>query len=85
MCKAIEELCENASAKAFEQGIKQGIKQGIERGIEQGIERGFEKKAVEFARDLLQIEKMSPEKVAQLTRLPLEKVLTLCGEGASAL
>lgn len=70
MCKAIEELCENASAKAFEQGIAQGIAQGIEQG--------FEKKAVEFARDLLQIEKMPPEKVAQLTRLPLEKVLTLC-------
>ena len=66
MCKAIEEL----SKTAFEEGQ--------EVGLEKGREEGREERSIEFAKDLLEIEKMPPEKVAKLTRLPLEKVLTLC-------
>ena len=45
---------------------------------EEGIEKGKAEEKIQFARDLLKIEKMPPEKVAMLTRLPLEQVLTLC-------
>ena len=66
MCKAIEEV--------YEEGVKKGEKRGEKRGIIMGEE----KRSIEIARDMLQIEKMPPEKVAMLTRLPLERVLALC-------
>lgn len=74
MCKAIEELCKEASAKAYKEGFKQGFKEGYKLGLT----KVWEERAIEIARDLLQIEKMPPEQVAEFVCLPLEKVLTLC-------
>ena len=57
----------------------------IEEMIKAAYERGCEERSIECAKDLLGMEKMPPEKVAKLTHLPLEKVLTLCERSAVAL
>ena len=69
MCKAIEEMTKTA----------------FEEGLVKGREEGREERSIECAKDLLEMEKMPPEKVAKLTCLPLETVLTLCEKGAVAL
>lgn len=43
-----------------------------------GFKEGMEEMAIEIAVRMLQEEKMSPEETAKLTRLPLEKVQSLC-------
>ena len=62
MCKAIEEMTKTA----------------FEEGLVEGREKGREERSIEVAKNLLEMEKMPPEKVAKLSHLPLEKVLALC-------
>lgn len=54
------------------------IEEMTKTAFEEGRIEGREERSIECAKDLLAMEKMPPEKVAKLTRLPLEKVLTLC-------
>jgi len=57
-------------------GVRKGIKQGIERGIEQGIEQGMAKgekqKAIEIARNLIDI--LDSKTIAAKTGLSVEEV-----------
>lgn len=55
----------------LEKGLERGIAQGIEKGIERGIEQGIEK----IVRQLLT--QQSPEHIALLINLPLEKILAI--------
>jgi predicted transposase/invertase (TIGR01784 family) len=57
--------------KGWERGVKKGMTEGFEQGIEQGIEQGVET----IVRKLLR--QQSPEIIAQLIDLPLEKVLAI--------
>lgn len=51
--------------------------EGIAIGLQQGIAEGQQQKAIEAAINLLQMNKLSPEEIAQAQGLPLEKVLEL--------
>ena len=53
--KGLEEGLEEGLERGIKQGLEQGLEQGIERGIEQGIEKGENKKAIEIAKNLLDI------------------------------
>ena len=62
--------------EGMEQGIEKGIEQGIEKGIEQGIEQGERTKALEVAKNLLEIG-MEVEQIAKVTQLSKEEILAL--------
>ena len=49
----------------------------IIEGREQGITEGMQRKAVEVARNLLAMNVLTPEQIAQAEGLPLEQVLAL--------
>ena len=54
-----------------------------ERGVSKGIKRGIQQKAVETARNMLNLNVGSVEQIAQITGLPLGQVLDLQKELAS--
>ena len=60
----------------FEEGMEKGIEQGLEKGIEQGIEQGERTKALEVAKNLLEIG-MEVEQIAKVTQLSKEEILAL--------
>lgn len=55
------------------QGKEQGFEEGLQQGIEQGLERGAYQNKLETARTFLSMG-LSPEQVAQGTKLPLDVV-----------
>ncbi|MBR1638387.1 MAG: hypothetical protein IJ688_03270 [Treponema sp.] len=57
----------------YEDGKAAGIAQGMERGIKQGIQT----KAIDTAKNLLKMNILSPQQIAQATNLSLEAVLEL--------
>lgn len=63
--------------KESEKGVTTMCK-AMEEMRDDAFEEGMEKARIGFALDLLQKEKMPPEKVADLAKLSLEKVLELC-------
>ena len=63
--KIVEEYGDERAAAALQQGIQQGIQQGTQQ------------KAIEGAINLLKMDKLSPEEIAQAQGIPLEKVLEL--------
>ena len=74
-----EEAYEEGLSKGISQGISQGIAQGITQGISQGISQGAEQKAIETAKNLLNMG-LTLEQAAQGTGLPLEEVEKLATE-----
>ena len=56
---------------------KRGREEGLKQGIQQGIQQGEQQKAIEAAINLLKMEVLTPEQIAQAQGLPLEKVLEL--------
>ena len=56
---------------------KRGREEGLKQGIQQGIQQGEQQKAIEAAINLLKMEVLTPEQIAQAQDLPLEKVLEL--------
>ena len=62
-------------AELFE---KRGMERGMERGIECGMERGSHQAREELARNLLKEgDKLSLEKIAELTELKYEEIQAL--------
>ena len=55
---------------------KRGLEEGLKQGIQQGIQQGEQQKAIEAARNALEMD-LSPEQAAKISGLPLEKVLEL--------
>ena len=54
-----------------------------EAGIEKGKEMGRDEKAIEVAKNLLRMNKLSHEEIAQAENLPLKKVQELAEEIAT--
>jgi len=69
---AIEQADENGFAKGMEKGLEQGLVQGIEKGMELGVEQGMETKAIEIARNLLDV--LDNETIALKTGLSVDVV-----------
>ena len=53
------------------------MKQGMKQGMQQGLQQGLRQKAVEAATNLLKMNILSPEQIAQAAGLTLEEVLEL--------
>ncbi len=60
---------------------EKALKEGMERGIEKGMEKGAHEKALENARNLLKMNVLSTEQIAQATGLSIAEVACLgpCG------
>ena len=56
-----------------ELGFAEGREEGLQQGLQQGLERGTYETKLETAKMFLSM-KLSPEQVAQGTKLPLETV-----------
>ncbi len=52
-----------------------GVKKGKEEGLKEGLERGLEQKAKEDVIKLRRKLKLSPEQIAEILDLPVEKVV----------
>lgn len=50
---------------------------GVKKGIEQGIQQGIQQNAIQTAKNLLEMNLVTPEQIAQATGISLEKVLEL--------
>ncbi|WP_252230970.1 Rpn family recombination-promoting nuclease/putative transposase [Clostridium sp. ZBS15] len=61
--------------KGKEIGIEEGIQKGIEKGIEKGIQEGEYKKAIEVARNLLDV--LDDETIALKTGLNIDEIKKL--------
>ncbi len=61
--------------KGIKKGIKQGIEQGIEQGREQGIEQGKKNKAIEIAKNLIDI--LDAKTISMKTGLTEEEIADL--------
>lgn len=60
---------------AITKALNQGMQKGIEEGIQQGIQQGEQQKAIEIAKELLDI--LDEETISQKTGLSLEEVRQL--------
>ena len=60
-----------------------GIEEGREQGLEQGRVEGIEEARIEAAKNLLKMNKLSHEEIAQADNLPLRKVQELAEEIAA--
>lgn len=65
---------EEGLSKGIKQGIKQGMKKGIEKGIKQGVKEGVKLQALETARYLKAMGKLSFKEIADATGLNEEEV-----------
>ncbi|MDR5588964.1 hypothetical protein RGC78_15990, partial [Clostridium sp. 5N-1] len=61
--------------KGKEIGIEEGIQKGIQKGIEKGIQEGEYKKAIEVARNLLDV--LDDETIALKTGLNIDEIKKL--------
>jgi len=61
--------------ETFEKTREEGIQKGIEEGIEKGIEKGEKNKAIEIAKNLLDI--LDDETISMKTGLTIEEVKRL--------
>ncbi|MCR4822980.1 MAG: hypothetical protein K5873_08940, partial [Treponema sp.] len=57
--------------------FQKGKDAGIALGINQGISQGAEEKAISAAKNLLKLNILTPEQIAEATALPMETVLEL--------
>lgn len=55
-------------------GIEKGLAQGLEKGKAEGLEEGQWKKALETAKNLIALEVLTDDQIANATGLPLEEV-----------
>ena len=56
-----------ADEDGFERGMERGLEKGLERGLEKGLETGMDKKAIEIAKNLLDV--LDDETIALKTGL----------------
>ena len=61
----------------FEAGREKGLEQGLEKGLAQGLEKGISQHAIESATNLLKMNVLTVDQIAQAEGLPIEKVLEL--------
>ena len=63
--------------RARQEGIELGLQQGISQGISQGITQGTRLKAEEAAKNIIAMNLLTHEQIAQAVGLSLEKVKEL--------
>ena len=63
--------------EGLQQGIQEGLQQGLQEGLQQGIHEGMHTNAVACAKNLLQMNILTPEQIAQAVALPLQEVLAI--------
>ena len=80
--QGIKQGVEQGIKQGVEQGIRQGVKQGVEQGMKQGMEQGVEQGIQQLVQTLHQ-NGLTPESIAQLSNLPLERVKSLLGTPSS--
>ena len=68
----------------IEEGIDIGMEEGIEKGRKEGIEEGRKEGRKETARNLLLLNVLPEEQIAQVTSLSIEEVRQLKQEKDSA-
>ena len=66
-----------AKREGFNAGRNEGLEEGLEKGMEKGLAQGAREKARENASNLIKMNILSPEQIAQATGLSLEEVLAL--------
>jgi predicted transposase/invertase (TIGR01784 family) len=75
LMKAKNDGIEQGIEKGIEKGIKEGIEKGIKQGIEKGIEQGEHKKAIEIAKNLLDV--LDDETISLKTKLTIDEIKSL--------
>ena len=77
MANSLTEFDEEAFIRDIHQ---EGYDEGFSNGISQGISQGIRQNAVENAKNLLAMNLLTHEQIAQAVGLPLEKVKELAQE-----
>ena len=85
LTKQIEKLAEEAKSNLqwkrqymeWERQRVYDFEKGKEEGLEKGLEQGAENKAVEASINLLKMNVLTPQQIAQAVSLPVERVLEL--------
>ena len=73
MCRIVEEYAKERAAEARKIALAEGLKRGLKNGIKQGVQEN----AIANAKNLLSLNKLSADEIAQCCSLPLEQVLAL--------
>ena len=72
---AVLKADEDGFEKGMEKGLKKGLEQGIEQGMEKGLEEGEKKKAIEIAKNLLDV--LDDETISLKTDLDVQTIKNL--------
>ena len=70
-----KEGVEQGIKQGVEQGIKQGVEQGIKQGVEQGVVKGEKQKAMEIAKNLIDV--LDAETISTKTGLSIAEVKSI--------
>ena len=64
--------------EVFKQNVREdGYLEGLEEGMAKGVEKGASQKAIEAAENLLRLNLLSVEQIAQVQGIPIEQVLQI--------
>ena len=63
----------------FLRGKNEGYEAGMQQGIQQGMQQGIQQKAIETAKNMLEM-KLTLKQIFQATGLPLETIENLAKE-----
>ena len=69
MCKIVEDYVKERAAEARKIALAEGLKRGLKRGVQET--------AIANAKNLLSLNKLSADEIADCCSLPLEQVLAL--------
>lgn len=65
---------EAITKESMEKGLKKGLKQGLKQGLQEGLQKGRSEKALETVENLIRMNVLTTEQIAQATNLSFEKV-----------
>ena len=74
MCRAMEDMWNQALKEGWQEGMEKGVQEGMEKGIEKGIEKGRQENKRMVALAMLADKQLSLEKIAEYTGLSMEEV-----------
>ena len=73
--QGLEKGLEQGLEKGLEQGLEQGLEKGLEQGLEQGLAQGEKNKALEIAKNLLDV--LDNETISLKTGLSVDRIEVL--------
>ena len=77
MCKAMEDMRNQALQEGLEAGRKEGIQEGRKEGIQEGIQKGKKEGRKEIALRMLEMGKYTFDEISTLSELSVEEVKLL--------